>query len=188
LEKFDIGGIVKAFEYDTNKWDVLTGNCKDRYYDIWALRINRTMWTTHGKIWKKFLDFDCWDMFWHLQQNMQPTTREKWIRDVNTLRKKCIGNFQRHIPSNYALLQVESAFNGIGIYKVSKIKDCIYSTKYEICTCKQYDIKNSCKKYLSKMGGCCEHIAFHRDIREKNGGKIFICPALIIADQKENLV
>ena len=186
LENFNIDGITKAFTYDTNKWDVLTGNCKERYYDIWALRMNKLHGTVaHSKIWKNVLDYDCWDMFWHLKQNIKPRIRIEWIQ---TLRKRCIGDFQVHIPHNFLLLVVESAFNGVGIYKVSKIKNCVYSTEYKTCTCKQYEIKNSCNNYLSKHGGCCEHIAFHKDIREKNAGKIFICPALIISDQKEHWV
>jgi hypothetical protein len=189
FETFNIDGIVKAFAYDTNKWDVLTGNCKERYYDIWALRMNKLHGTVaHSEIWKNVLDYDCWDMFWHLKQNIKPFIRLEWIKSIRALRKRCIGNFQVHIPHNFPLLQVESAFNGIGIYKVSKIKNCVYSAEYKTCTCKQYGIKNSCNNYLSKYGGCCEHIAFHKDIREKNAGKIFICPALIISDQKEHWV
>ena len=119
LENFNIDGITKAFTYDTNKWDVLTGNCKERYYDIWALRMNKLHGTVaHSKIWKNVLDYDCWDMFWHLKQNIKPRIRIEWIQ---TLRKRCIGDFQVHIPHNFPLLQVESAFNGVGIYKVSKI-------------------------------------------------------------------
>jgi glycosyl transferase family 25 len=189
LDVFNIDGIKHAFEYDTTKWDVLTGNCKERYYDIWALRMNKRHGTaTHSKIWKTVLDYDCWDMFWHLQQNIKPSTRKKWNADMYLLRRYCIGNFQKHISYDFPLLQVESAFNGIGIYNVSKIKNCKYSAKYEICTCKSRGIKDSCSNYIYKMGGCCEHIAFHKDIREKNGGKIFICPKLIIADQKEHWV
>ena len=37
----NLNNLKKAFSYDTNKWDVLTANCKHRYYDIWALKINK---------------------------------------------------------------------------------------------------------------------------------------------------
>ena len=44
--------IVNAFQNNISEWDVLTGNCKNLYYDIWALRINKKQFTdTHKKIW-----------------------------------------------------------------------------------------------------------------------------------------
>ena len=52
-------------------------------------------------------------------------------------------------------LEVDSAFGGIAIYKVSIIGDCKYIGSYDDGT------------------ELCEHVPFHQCIKE-NGGKIYI--------------
>jgi len=172
MEGFDKQGLIDAFNYDLDTWDVLTGNCKNIYYDIWALRLNKTKWgNDHHKIWNKCLDYDCWGMINHRKQqgfNEMPCH---------------IQPFQKHIPRESSLLQVDSAFGGIGIYKVSKIKNCKYYGFTRHCSCKKYNIP---------LGPCawqtCEHISFHKDMIEKYNAKIFICPQLIIKEQPEHIV
>ena len=41
MRNFNRQGLIDAFSYDLKTWDVLTGNCKNNYYDIWALRLNK---------------------------------------------------------------------------------------------------------------------------------------------------
>jgi hypothetical protein len=53
------------------------------------------------------------------------------------------------------LIPVDSAFGGIAVYKISSIENCVYVGEY----------KDGSEK--------CEHVEFHKSIRE-NGGKIFI--------------
>jgi len=172
MNNFDQQGLIDAFSYDLNTWDVLTGNCKKIYYDIWALRLNKDTWgQVHNKIWTVCLDYDCWDMINHKKQ-LRLNERILHIKP-----------YQKHIPKNLKLISVDSAFGGMGIYKVSKIKDCKYVGFTRKC---------SCEKYNMKVGPCtgqmCEHVSFHKDMIEKHNAKLFICPQLIINDQLEHIV
>lgn len=172
MAEFDKQGLIDAFSYDLDTWDVLTGNCHGKYYDIWALRLNKNKWSDdHEKIWNSCIDYDCWDMINHRRQ-----------QGFN-VRIRHIQPFQKHIPRELSLLQVDSSFGGIGIYKVSKIKNCRYYGFTRYCSCKKYNIF---------PGRCiwetCEHVSFHKDMIEKHNAKIFICPQLIIKDQPEHIV
>lgn len=113
-------------------WDVLTGNQSDRYYDKWALRK------------KGLLDYDCW-----IEANKAMaagmSTQEAHNKYIHVFDKFDTG--QR--------LDVDSAFGGIAIYKLSSIGDCKYIGSYEDGT------------------ELCEHVPFHQCIKE-NGGKIYI--------------
>lgn len=194
--KQPIGDSIKrAFEYNTNEWDVLTGNCSGLYYDIWALRINKKQWSeTHQAIWDTCLDYDVWDMIKHVNYaNMIKeleereknfayyTTTTQKILQRKILRETYVKSFQKNIPSTSPLIPVESAFGGIGIYKISAIKDCKYNGLQTNCTCSDYDVKGDC------IDIACEHISFHKDIIQKNDGKIFICPTLLVANQEEHM-
>jgi hypothetical protein len=44
LDRFNPKHILNIFNYG-NVWDVLTANCINKYYDIWALRIPQSVWT-----------------------------------------------------------------------------------------------------------------------------------------------
>ena len=172
MTNFDQQGLIDAFGYDLNSWDVLTGNCKGKYYDIWALRLNKANWSnSHKKIWNRCIDYDCWDMVHH---RLQHGIDERLLH---------IKPFQKHIPRELPLLQVDSAFGGIGIYKVSKIKDCRYYGFTRRCSCRQYiPIYGPCRLET------CEHVSFHEAMLKKNKAKIFICPQLIIKDQSEHII
>ena len=172
MRDFDKQGLIDAFSYDLKTWDVLTGNCKNIYYDIWALRLNKNKWNTnHDKIWNRCLDYDCWDMVNH---KYQQGFNEKSYH---------IKPFQKHIPRELSLLEVDSSFGGIGIYKVSKIKNCKYYGYTRYCSCKKYDISSG-----ECMRETCEHVSFHEDMIKKHNAKIFICPQLIIKDQPEHII
>lgn len=113
-------------------WDVLTGNQSDRYYDKWAIRMNGV------------LDWDCWvEANKAIKNGMSES--EAYSKYINVFDKFDTG--QR--------LEVDSAFGGIGIYKLSSIGDCKYVGSYEDGT------------------ELCEHVPFHKCIKE-NGGKIYI--------------
>ena len=113
-------------------WDVLTGNQSDAYYDKWAIRK------------KGLLDWDCW---------------------VEAKKAMSAGMSQSEAHSKYIhvfdkfdtgqRLEVDSAFGGIAIYKISSIGDCKYVGSYEDGT------------------ELCEHVPFHKCIKD-NGGKIYI--------------
>ena len=58
-------------------------------------------------------------------------------------------------------IQVNSCFNGIGIYKYNDIINCYYNGNET-----------------------CEHIQFHQDMIKKNNAKLFIHPKLIVGPHK----
>ena len=60
-----------------------------------------------------------------------------------------------HLP----LLSTLSSFAGLGIYNIKKIRGC---------------------RYNGKNGKDCEHVAFHKDMRDKYNARIFINPKMHI--------
>jgi len=79
---------------------------------------------------------------------------------------KTVANAQRVIPPGSPLIPVDSAFGGLAIYKVGVLQGCSYS----------------------RSSQTCEHVAFHEQLRRKNGARIFICPALQVQCQTEHLI
>ena len=123
-----IESINTCFEYNPNQWSVLTGNQAGLYYDLWALR-------------KKYdMEFDCW---------------KEVIYNNRILPYFHVTNTNIIYPQEI-LLEVDSAFGGIGIYKLSDIPNsCNYVGKYDDETEK------------------CEHVEFNECIKQ-NGGNIYI--------------
>jgi hypothetical protein len=159
LDKFKTESISNIFKYDINSWDVLTANCVNKYYDIWALRISSNIWKPeiHGRIWHKPINHDCWN---EIVDNIHP--------------KNCVKNYQKIIPINNQLIETDSSFGGLGIYKISKIQNCKYDSIYY-------------NTHFNYIHGQCEHVGFHKDIKNNNG-KIFICPSLLVNCPTEHLI
>lgn len=149
--------VYEVFNYNVNFWDVMTANCIGRYYDIWALRISEDVWKkdVHGLIWDKPLNHDCW------YQNYMSA-------------RKCVETYQKIIPVNSPLIETDSSFGGLAIYKQSKLENCRY-----------------CGIVYDHLGNVlhdqCEHVDLNKSIK-KNGGRIFICPSLLVTCQKEHLI
>lgn len=115
-------------------WDVLTGNQSDKYYDIWAFRK------------KGLLDYDCWKEYSNAVKNgmNEEEAKEKYV----------FGLFTKFESSQ--LIDVDSAFGGIAIYKLSGVpNNCFYKGTYD------------------DGSEQCEHVPFHKCIKD-SGGKIFI--------------
>ena len=112
LDRFNPKHILNIFNYG-DVWDVLTANCINKYYDIWALRIPPTVWNQaiHGKIWDKPLAHDCW---YQIVDNIHP--------------RECVKNYQKIIPIKSPLIETVSSFGGLGIYKIAVIKGCEYNS------------------------------------------------------------
>lgn len=127
-----------------SSWDVITANQKGHYYDIAALR--HYLWCPNDPVseYKFFKSFYGVDF-------------------VNKLVQ--IGFRQIVIPINYGLIEVDSAFGGIAIYKANVF---FSSDGY---------IKNR------KLG--IDHVAFHKSIKDK-GYRIFINPEFINASYTEH--
>jgi cephalosporin hydroxylase len=131
------GKFVDSIEscFNNMDWDVLTGNQSDTYYDIWAFRK------------KSLLDYDCWKEVRNATSNgmNQGDAENKYVWDV-------IKKFEPQ-----GLIEVDSAFGGIAIYKLKSIPNhCSYKGKY--------DEDNS---------ELCEHVPFNNCIKNA-GGKNFI--------------
>jgi hypothetical protein len=124
-----VDSIDSCFKYNLNDWDVLSGNQTGQYYDIWALRK------------RDVIDYD-----FMRERKTADTKKNAEIEHI-------LGH--THFDKN-GLLEVDSAFGGIAIYKLSAIQQCRYVGEY-------YDDGSE----------NCEHVEFHKCIK-KNGGKLFI--------------
>jgi len=132
----NISSFLSNFEYDTNDWSVMTANLLETYYDIWALRT----------LTESILNYDVWHRIWAMEFMIDYC--------IMSMRKNIIEIHQKLYPPERSLLEVRSAFDGAGLYKMEATEGCYYSG--EVYT--------------------CEHVPFHVCMREKNHAKIFINP------------
>ena len=110
-------------------WDALFANQSKNYYDFWALRT-----------YDQWLQFD-------------------WMDAIDLpLSIFLLNDKQRNIPNNQ-IIKVISAFGGLGIYKLSKLRDCFY-----------YGWKNNEES--------CEHVHLNKQLTNL-GGQLFIDGNLI---------
>ena len=130
-----INSIDSCFAHDINNWDVLTGNQKEKYYDIWALRKNG------------IIEYDCWG---ELGKSIS--------QDKTNVIYEIIGN--THFDKSADLIEVDSAFGGIAIYKLAAIQNCEY-------------VGEHLNDEYPDHSEHCEHVEFHKCIK-KNGGKMYI--------------
>jgi hypothetical protein len=149
LENFNPKTILNAFKYGDN-WAGLTANCIGKYYDIWALRIDYRIWNDgiHGKIWKEPIVHDCWSQ---IKNDIAP--------------RRMIQEYQKIIPVTMPLIQTNSSFGGLGIYKINAIMNATYET-YNGQFCQ------------------CEHVVFNKSIK----GPLFICPKLLLKCPEEHII
>ena len=128
--------ICNCFQYDFNQWDMISGVNKNySYYDWWALRCENTWFN------KNIFSCETDDIYYESK----------------------IDGFCDFLKKNQ-LISVNSAFNGLGIYKLSSMKNCYYSANYY------------CNKCHNEKRGCKEdndHIGLHRQMKEKSC-KLFI--------------
>ena len=100
------------------KWGGLFANQKGIYYDLWALRT-----------YDKWMEYDCWEAASIIGRLFAVT-----IRNIIIPKDK--------------IIKTKSAFGGLGIYDLSKLKDCYY-----------YGWKNN--------KSVCEHVHLHKQINKK---------------------
>ena len=137
------------------KWDVLAALSSPRYYDMWALRSSRIG-----------LNHDCIDAANHeMMDNGTPREQAHAMR---------IHNLAPKLKSSDPPYEVESAFGGLAIYRMSATKDCKYIGKADKCSL-GYPIEIFNRFCLKEV---CEHVTFHQQMRELNGARIFIFPSL----------
>lgn len=139
-----IHNLEPCFEPKNLKKWDMLGAVTPRYYDIWALRT-------------KELNYNCHDAVRHAEQRGVPhhIADRMYVKQLQT----------DYRPLN-SLIRVLSCFNGFAIYKMEKIKDCRYNGEH--IKCKRHSNRTPC------MANDCEHVAFHRDMRDKHDAKLFI--------------
>lgn len=128
------------------------------YYDVWALR--------H----KEFCPGDAWEEVIDYKASHPTATDEEAF---NQTFKKRIHTF----PPTAEPFEVDSAFGGLGIYRMSYILK--NPNPYLGSKIKSLPTPNGIFKVSRRQ--FCEHVHFHAGIRTL-GGKLFIWPALINAE------
>ncbi|WP_143143905.1 glycosyltransferase family 2 protein [Polynucleobacter sp. MWH-Adler-W8] len=131
--------ITQCWEVD-EPWDVITANQLGGYYDIWAL--SHPHWNP----------MDCWEQ----KHRLEVILGDKAATEI------ALGCKQVVIDPRADLIEVDSAFGGLGIYK----REAFLAGRYAGTD--------------SEAGGIdvADHTPFHRELRQK-GFRIFINPALI---------
>lgn len=136
-------------------WIGVFGNQADKYYDIWALR--------HPE----WCPTDCWAevrarrRYFLIGRHLAKRARTRFINDR-----------QITLPTDAAPVRVNSAFGGVGLYRVAALGDAHYVG-------------------LGSDGeGVCEHVRFHEMLaqaRGNRGGGLYILPALTNSAPTEHL-
>jgi len=93
-EMIDEPSLSSNFEYE--KWDMMTSNQPEAYYDLWALR--------H----ETWMPFDCWEEY------EKSPTRENFIR--------CVTSRFMKIDESADLIKVQSAFGGSAVIRVDSVR------------------------------------------------------------------
>jgi hypothetical protein len=141
--------ITQCWEVD-EPWDVITANQLGEYYDIWGL--SHPYWNP----------MDCWDQKRQLEN----------ILGNDMAENIAVACKQSPIDPRSDLIEVDSAFGGLGIYKREAFLAGRYAGTDDLA------------------GGIdvADHIPYHRELRQK-GFRIFINPALINCDKtKQDIV
>ena len=121
-------------------WDACTSNQGDHYYDIWALR---------HEVW-------CPGDAWHDHARLLPVLGEPEATNVALFSRMV------HIPADRPMIEVQSAFGGLAVYR----REALLNARYIGADADGTEL--------------CEHVPLHAAIR-RAGGRIFINPALINA-------
>lgn len=133
-------GVMSCFARD--EWGACTANQGGLYYDIWALR--HPVWSPN----------DCWEQSAFLQANQVSADKARYSSVYSRMIE---------IPLHSDWIEVESAFGGLGIYKMQYIGTASY-----------VGVRQG-----GVMGGqSCEHVHFHQSIRS-NGARLFINPMMV---------
>lgn len=119
-------------------WDVATANQPEEYYDVWALR--HPTWCPG----------DCWAECRRLERELGSEVAHQLA--VSSKRIK--------IPETHGVIEVESAFGGLAVYR----SEVFFQSRY--------------KTPVSDDDELCEHVAFHAEMRAR-GARIIINPALV---------
>lgn len=127
-------------------------NQRRNHYDLWALR-EATI--CPGDVWAEAFD--------HAVRT--GASDEQVFQETVARRMFCL-------PADAAPLEVDSAFGGLGLYKLQAV--LANAAPYAGETCKVWGDQGD---RVSRWQ-CCEHVSFHMGLRAQ-GGRLFIWPDLI---------
>ena len=133
--KLNLEPIVPLLSMDA--WDALFTNQRGPYYDILALRCDG------------WVESDCFQLYQELSRSMSRARAKNqaiWSRMIK-------------IPISAPMIEVQSAFGGLGLYR----RACFECFDYSPATFEQFQES--------------EHVSLHRKIT-LSGGKLFIVPAM----------
>lgn len=164
-----IGNIEKNIIYEVfndimiKKWDSITFDSEDEYYDYWALSYNPFIYS--------LFHFENYKLVY-----------EKIRSEFN----KVLVDYKNN---NNDLIDVYSAFNGFAIYKTDKFIDSYYSSNIDLnlfpkeIINKEIDIlkQNISSIYI----GDCEHRHFHLLSKKLHNSKIKIYPKFVFKKIKK---
>jgi len=124
--QFDLKSIITTLKDLPKNWIGFFPNQKLIYYDLYALRI------------KKYFEFDCFEKMISNLKLLSP--RQSYFNNI-------FKNFFIINQFKKRFIKVESAFGGLGIYKLKYVLN---------------------KKYSSLNGKYCEHVFFNKSLLKKN--------------------
>ena len=134
----DTHRIARLVRHDDGSWAGIFANQSRNYYDLWSLRH-----PVYGPtdVWKE------------VRERPAGMTHEEAVDAFVKARRFSL-------PPDMGRIRVDSAFGGLGLYRLADITGCRYVG-------------------LDEEGEeICEHVDFHRDVRRR-GGRLYIDTALI---------
>lgn len=143
-----------SFLHDSNSRAAAFANQQGGYYDLWALRSNELC---PVDVWQEVLDYA------HAHKVSDEEAFSK------TFAKRIV-----NLESYKEPIEVDSAFGGLGIYKMKFILDNVnpyLGSKIKV-------LRNDDEQLQVLRTQICEHVHFHDGIRAQ-GGSLFIFPSLI---------
>jgi hypothetical protein len=143
--------VLKAAARQVPHWDAVFANSLPAYYDLYALRC------------AGWCEQDPW-------RELTGLTRPRMLRSVwwRRMQRKIIYNRQYSIPTDGPLIEVESAFGGLGLYKTEALRGATYQPRDETGQI------------------TCEHATLHHSLRSA-GKRLFIDPGLMTLAQTEHM-
>lgn len=149
--QMDANQVLRAAARQVPQWDAVFSNSIPAYYDLYALR--RAEW--------------CENDPWRELTALKPPRmlRSVWWR---RMLRKMIYSRQYEIPTDTPLIEVDSAFGGLGIYKTEALRGAVYQSRDETGQI------------------TCEHVMLHRGLRAA-GRRLFIDPGLLTVAQTEHM-
>lgn len=157
----DLHAVERAVEFLQNDTACagVFGNSAETYYDMWALRHPQQC---PGDVWEEVCDYAI----------------AHGVPDAEAFRQT-FATRTFALPPTQAAFEVDSAFGGFGIYKISSLlrnRRSYLGHKTKVVREPAPDLNGNAEKIFGWQ--CCEHVAFNTGFRELDE-KLFVLPYLI---------